>query len=167
MLCLFFRHLLTVLGCGRCSVRNQSTGKHQTQHNPRKNGSTNPPQSYHVQSRTHQETPSHKFETASSEHSTGQTKCSFLRRLFAGFQPINKIVIANRGEIACRIMKTARKMGIQTVAVYSDADRNSMHVAMVRSCTVVVLSPQLCSAPMCLVFSTPGEKRKKKKPFCS
>ncbi|MEQ1713046.1 MAG: acetyl-CoA carboxylase biotin carboxylase subunit, partial [Hyphomicrobium sp.] len=41
-----------------------------------------------------------------------------------------KILIANRGEIACRVMKTARKMGIKTVAVYSDADRDAMHVEM-------------------------------------
>jgi propionyl-CoA carboxylase alpha chain len=41
-----------------------------------------------------------------------------------------KILIANRGEIACRVIKTARKMGIGTVAVYSDADRNALHVQM-------------------------------------
>ncbi len=41
-----------------------------------------------------------------------------------------KILIANRGEIACRVIKTARKMGIATVAVYSDADRNARHVAL-------------------------------------
>jgi propionyl-CoA carboxylase alpha chain len=41
-----------------------------------------------------------------------------------------KILIANRGEIACRVIKTARKMGIKTVAVYSDADRGSLHVEM-------------------------------------
>ncbi|WP_179381197.1 acetyl-CoA carboxylase biotin carboxylase subunit [Jannaschia marina] len=41
-----------------------------------------------------------------------------------------KILIANRGEIACRVIKTARKMGIATVAVYSDADRNALHVQM-------------------------------------
>ena len=41
-----------------------------------------------------------------------------------------KILIANRGEIACRVIKTARKMGIQTVAIYSDADRNALHVKM-------------------------------------
>jgi propionyl-CoA carboxylase alpha chain len=41
-----------------------------------------------------------------------------------------KILIANRGEIACRVIKTAQKMGIKTVAVYSDADRDARHVAM-------------------------------------
>jgi propionyl-CoA carboxylase alpha chain len=41
-----------------------------------------------------------------------------------------KILIANRGEIACRIIKTARQMGIKTVAVYSDADRDALHVEM-------------------------------------
>lgn len=41
-----------------------------------------------------------------------------------------KILIANRGEIACRVMKTARKMGIKTVAVYSDADADALHVEM-------------------------------------
>ncbi len=41
-----------------------------------------------------------------------------------------KILIANRGEIACRVIKTARKMGIRTVAVYSDADRDALHVEM-------------------------------------
>ncbi len=41
-----------------------------------------------------------------------------------------KILIANRGEIACRVIKTAKKMGIATVAVYSDADRNALHVRM-------------------------------------
>src|SRR3982750_1484609 len=42
----------------------------------------------------------------------------------------NKILIANRGEIACRVIATARKMGIKTVAVYSDADRDARHVAL-------------------------------------
>ena len=42
----------------------------------------------------------------------------------------SKILIANRGEIACRIIKTARKMGIATVAVYSDADQSALHVRL-------------------------------------
>jgi propionyl-CoA carboxylase alpha chain len=42
----------------------------------------------------------------------------------------NKILIANRGEIACRVIKTARKMGIGTVAIYSDADKQALHVQM-------------------------------------
>ncbi len=43
---------------------------------------------------------------------------------------IKKILIANRGEIACRVIKTAKKLGIATVAVYSDADANALHVKM-------------------------------------
>jgi len=41
-----------------------------------------------------------------------------------------KILIANRGEIACRVMKSAHRMGIRTVAVYSEADSNARHVEL-------------------------------------
>lgn len=43
---------------------------------------------------------------------------------------IKKILVANRGEIACRVFKTAKRMGIATVAVYSDVDKNALHVSM-------------------------------------
>lgn len=41
-----------------------------------------------------------------------------------------KLLVANRGEISCRVIKTAQRMGIHTVAVYSDADANALHVQM-------------------------------------
>ena len=48
-----------------------------------------------------------------------------------------RILIANRGEIACRIIKTARKMGIETVAVYSEADKDALHVEMADSAVAI------------------------------
>jgi propionyl-CoA carboxylase alpha chain len=48
-----------------------------------------------------------------------------------------RILIANRGEIACRIIKTARRMGIETVAVYSEADKDALHVAMADSAVAI------------------------------
>jgi len=52
-----------------------------------------------------------------------------------------KLLIANRGEIACRIIKTARRMGIATVAVYSDADRGALHVRMADEAVHIGPSP--------------------------
>ncbi|WP_077962984.1 acetyl-CoA carboxylase biotin carboxylase subunit [Ensifer adhaerens] len=52
-----------------------------------------------------------------------------------------KILIANRGEIACRVIKTAKKLGIATVAVYSDADREAMHVRMADEAVHIGPSP--------------------------
>src|SRR6476660_8513943 len=50
-----------------------------------------------------------------------------------------RILIANRGEIACRIIKSARRLGIETVAVYSDADRDALHVEMAD--TAIAIGP--------------------------
>jgi 3-methylcrotonyl-CoA carboxylase alpha subunit len=54
---------------------------------------------------------------------------------------LRKILIANRGEIACRIVRTAQKLGVATVAVYSDADRNAMHVAVADEAVHIGASP--------------------------
>jgi propionyl-CoA carboxylase alpha chain len=53
----------------------------------------------------------------------------------------DKILIANRGEIACRVIKSAQKMGIKTVAVYSDADRDALHVQLADEAVHIGASP--------------------------
>ena len=53
----------------------------------------------------------------------------------------DKILIANRGEIACRVIRTARRMGVATVAIYSDADAGALHVAMAYEALHIGASP--------------------------
>ena len=53
----------------------------------------------------------------------------------------DKVLIANRGEIACRIIRTAKGMGLRTVAVYSDADRGAMHVALADEAVLIGPAP--------------------------
>jgi propionyl-CoA carboxylase alpha chain len=68
-----------------------------------------------------------------------------------------KILIANRGEIACRIVKTARRMGIGTVAVYSEADRDALHVEMADEAVAIGPAP---AAQSYLVIETIVEAAK-------
>jgi len=67
---------------------------------------------------------SHFYSTFKGQTTESESDVADMKPLFS------KIIIANRGEIACRIIRTCRKLGIQTVAIYSEADRNSQFVKM-------------------------------------
>ena len=63
-----------------------------------------------------------------------------------------KILIANRGEIACRVITTARRMGVRTVAVYSDADAGSLHVALAWMLAPIDLANRVAGAALGLAL---------------
>ncbi|XP_034936624.1 methylcrotonoyl-CoA carboxylase subunit alpha, mitochondrial isoform X2 [Chelonus insularis] len=66
---------------------------------------------------------------------------SHRKQTFFSIEHELSVLIANRGEIACRIVKTAKKLGVKTVAIYSDADRNSMHTDLADEAFYVGPSP--------------------------
>ena len=80
---------------------------------------------------------------SSAWRSTGLALRTNLRSLSTGTNKklFDKIIIANRGEIACRVIRTAKKLGIKTVACYSDADANALHVQMADEAVHIGNSP--------------------------
>uniref|UniRef100_A0A8C4VC96 Propionyl-CoA carboxylase alpha chain, mitochondrial n=1 Tax=Falco tinnunculus TaxID=100819 RepID=A0A8C4VC96_FALTI len=74
--------------------------------------------------------------------SEGRKACGFFYlSSFVSLQTFEKLLIANRGEIACRVIKTCKKMGIKTVAIHSDVDANAVHVKMADEAVCVGPAP--------------------------
>src|SRR5687767_1029043 len=97
--------------------------------------------------------PSGTRHWASAEDSRQRPECRGGVRLhlisglcFLSAEPVfKKILIANRGEIACRVMATAQRMGIHTVAVYSEADRDALHVELASEAIAIGPAPAVQS----------------------
>lgn len=64
----------------------------------------------------------------------------------------SKILIANRGEIAVRIIRACREMGISTVAIYSEADKNAMHVSSLTKAIVLAAAELPTAILICLLY---------------
>ena len=73
-----------------------------------------------------------------------------------GSRPFERVLVANRGEIACRIIGTLDRLGIESVAVHSDADRGSLHVAMA---SIAVPLGRCRAAPTATCAATPSSRR--------
>ena len=68
---------------------------------------------------------------------------------------MKKILVANRGEIALRVMRSAKAMGIKTVAVYSEVDRNALHVRFADEAVLLGPAP---SSESCLLYTSPSPR---------